>query len=913
MNNVESLKKVIKHINTNTKYPALQLVKENPEVAAMISKLVKPREINQFDINNKASHQNLNQSQIQAISDSVKARIKDNENIFQLFPDIELAVQILISSILSPKDMVKTDIIYKVKDAILPAELILKLNLIIKSHLEGYYNITEELQPILRATLFDTGSYVKVILPESIVDEVINHNVHASVESMSELFINDKVTSLGILGNSGEPKKGTALERFSLMPSKVAYNGSLTMEGETDGASKVILEDLFEITDNYKLLKLPMVLGAHAKNRIKEILNPKISLEATKLTNTEFTGLLYKEAQGETEQFVVIPTPANAKRKSVGRPLLMKLPSESVIPVFVPGDKTKHVGYFVLVDIDGNPVSASSQNDNQGGLSGIAANQGQNQSLSSMLIQKAKRNLASTDSGDITLDQITKVYSNIVEKNLMDRLRNGVYGNNASIGDNEEIYRIMLARSLASKYTRLIFIPSELATYFAFKYFNNGVGKSYLDDVKVLTSLRAIMLFSKVMAMTKNSIAITHVNMTLDPNDPDPQKSIEMASHEIVKMRQQYFPLGINSPSDLVDWIQRAGFEFSFEGHPGLPQTKFDFETKNLQHTVPDNELDELLRKQTYMAFSLVPEMVDNGFNSEFATTVVSNNILLSKRVIQIQEPLTKQLSDYARKIISNDSFALNDLLDVLKSNLGLIEKTLSDEEKTAFSGDQNRFLTDLLERYIDNLLLDLPKPDTTSIETQISSFDQYVESLDKTMDAWINSDFMTSDLTGEVSGNIDAIKAVVRNYFIRKWQSDNGFMPELNDIVTADEDGKATLNIYEMNKNHMEGVMRSAVEFIKSLQAIKQAADADLENMGVETSVDDTNAEDDIGADDFGGDDFDMGGDDTEEGAPTDGEDTSEEEPAEEEAPVEDGKPDEASADKEDDKIDEETDKKVV
>lgn len=62
---------------------------------------------------------------------------------------------------------------------------------------------------------------------------------------------------------------------------------------------------------------------------------------------------------------------------------------------------------------------------------------------------------------------------------------------------------------------------------------------------------------------------------------------LEIAIHEVLRMRQQYFPLGINSPTDLVDWVQRAGVEFSFEGHPGLPNTKFDFDIKNMQHTIP--------------------------------------------------------------------------------------------------------------------------------------------------------------------------------------------------------------------------------------------------------------------------------------------------------------------------------------
>ena len=852
-------------LNTGTKYPAVQLVKGNTDTAALLSKMVKSRLPADVDIAKPASHYQLNQGQLQAISDKIKSRIRDNENITQLFPDIELAIQILVSSILSPKDMIKTEIIYRAEVPILPPELLSKLNSEVKKHLEGHYHIKDDLPEILRDTLFEKGSYVKAVIPESVVDEIINGNTGVSTEAISEILSNDgKPVPLGILGSPGPSRRmGTAMERFR---SDVKYTPDHTSHltyREGDNLKEICTESL-DITDNFRLLKLPLVNEAMRKERIRDIISPRsMSMESAKvkkITDLELSEKLYKSKDATQQTMLVVPKMGNAKRKSVGRPLVMRLPSESVIPVYMPGNATNHIGYFVLTDIDGNPVTVDSNQDHIDGLGSAIMNQNQSQSLSSMLISKAKRNL--TDSvAEPTIDQITRIYGSIVEKDLMDRLKNGIYGQDITVGDNNEIYQIMLARALANMYTRLIYVPGELVGYFAFKYFNNGVGKSYLDDIKILSSLRAIMMFAKVMAMTKNSIALTHVNITLDPNDPDPQKTLEMSTHEIVRLRQQYFPLGINSPVDLVDWIQRAGFEFSFEGHPGLPQTKFDFETKNLQHTVPDSDLDELLRKQTYMAFGLSPETIDNGFNSEFATTVVSNNILLSKRVIQLQSVITKQLSTFVRKVILNDSFIKQDLMDVLVANKGLVEKSLTEEEQTAYASNGDAFMIDVMERYVEQLYLDLPKPDVTSIETQIAAFDQYKESLEKTIDSWINSEFITSDLVGDISGNVDSVKAVVKNYFLRKWMSENGFMAELSDIVSADEDGQPTMDIYALNKNHSEGLIRSCLKYIKSLAPIKAAADQDLANMGVEegTSTDTSEESSDTGDEFGGGEDFGM------------------------------------------------------
>lgn len=891
MNSKEGLKKAVQSMQTGKKFPALMLVQNDPQFAAMVSKLVKSHDPGEFNVNKENSYYNLNQSQIQTISDSIKGRIVDNENIMQLFPDIELAIQIIVSSILSPKDMVNTEIIIKGKESVFPSEILLKLNTILTSNLDGSYKLKNELQDILRDTLFRTGSYVKAIIPESIVDELINSNKTVSTEALTDIVgKDDKIVSLGFLGNANRATSQTvSLEsRIGMRMSHEVYDAKVFATEESVNRYMNL-----DVTDNYQILKIPRLMESSRKKTVQSMIRSrrKISLENKTVTNQEFASLVYKNPNQNSRVFVALPTPQASKRKSIGRPLVMKLPSEAVIPVYVPGNEKEHIGYFVLLDIDGNPVTLSSDRQNADGLSSMLNNdQSNNQSLSSLLISKAKRNLTDINASP-TIDQISKIYSNIVETDLINRLNNGLYKNNFEISKNEEIYRIMLARSLAGKFTRLLYLPAELTTYFAFKYFSNGIGKSYLDDIKILTSLRAILLFAKIMAMTKNSISTTKVDISLDPEDPDPQKSIEIATHEIVKLRQQYFPLGVNSPPDLVNWIQRAGLHLNIKNHPGLPQTEFDFQNSNIEHKIPDNEFDEALRKQTYMSMGLSPEIVDQGFNAEFATTAIQNNILFSKRVIQAQQLFTLDLTDYVQKISMNDEVMRDEFREVIKENMASIENFLSEEDKQVKNDDPEGFIEDLVDRYIENIEIDLPKPDVTSIETQSTAFESYVEALDKTLDSWISAEIFPNEIAGEISSNADSMKVILRAHFIRDWMAKNGFMTELNDIVTSDEDGKPSLDIYEITKSHMEGLMRTSLNFIKNMKPVSTAANTDLTNMSVDegssTGSDDTGSEDtgDAGGDDFG-DMSSFGGDETAEEnpeeAPAEDAATEEEPPAE-------------------------------
>lgn len=891
---------------TGKKIPALKVVRDQPELAAVISKLVKPRLQMPISMANGENLTAQSQGQFSQISEGLKTKLTDAETTMQLFPDMELAAQILVSSVLSPKDMVSTEILYKAEDANLPAELVSKLLETIRADLEKQYKFKEELPTIIRQVLFESGSYIKAIIPESSVDELVNNRKAViGMESLSDL-VDEKyrLKPLGVLGPSyvfsKPPETGAlgnkviGLESFTkpaiqYLDFDYRVGGNFKDKVGTESFGEI------EVTDNFNILKLPKIIETNNKNKLKsKISGTRPATEEVKITRNDMKAMIYKGPQDTSQLFVAIKDRKATKRRSVGRPLVLRLPTEATIPVHVPGDEKQHIGYFVLVDAEGYFITRSTV---ESAMHNLVSQPTEAVNMTSALMQRARRNLQAIDKNNISIDQASQIYADLIEADLTDRLKNGLYGSNAQVAKTQEVYRIMMARALANQYTRLLYIPADLVTYFAFKHHRNGVGKSLLDDLSLQTSLRAILLFAKVMAKVKSSINITRVNMTLDPNDPDPQKTVEMSIHEILRMRQQYFPLGINSPNDLVDWIQRAGFQFTFEGHPGLPQTKFDFETQNLQHQIPDDELDEMLRKQSYMALGLSPEMVDNGFNSEFATTVVSNNILMSKRVTQIQEVITHHMADYTRKIVLNDYDLRKELLQVIVDNKEAIDKYLTDDERKALSESPKDFYVELMENFVADMEVTLPRPDITSIDTQMQAFQSYDEALEKTLDAWISSEIVDNGISGEISNNIDAVKAAVKAYYLRKWMSENNFMAELNDIVTADEDGHALLDLYQLTKEHTQGLIRSALNFIRRMNGVKIASDNDLQAMGTEpsdTTSDSGGGEEDTGgADDFGGGDDMFGGgmDDTggeEERAPTEEEgDTEAEEKPEEEPPI--------------------------
>jgi hypothetical protein len=862
-----SLNEIIGLINTGKKYPAVNLIGKDPEIAAVVSKLIEPRVRDKFITNNSNADNVIARGSLGEISKSIEESTNDANNMMQLFPDMELSAQILISSIISPKDMMSSEIIYRARESFLSTEITTMLLDVIKSNCDVHYDFKALLPELLRDVLFETGSYPIAIIPESSLDELINGSSTVTKESLSEIVDSkDRTVPLGILGSSVKAEHtstGTlSLESFGRSIKKPISDDEVIIFRKDEDSPGM---KLVTVTDNFNLLKLPLIVKANNERKIRSAIRAKhLTLESS-VDKLEAT--FYKNKNQTTKQFVSVKTLSESKRKSIGRPLFLKLPSEAIIPVHVPGNEKEHIGYFVLVDDEGNPVSKNSNsittsNDMTTGL-------GANTSMSSFLTEKTKRNVIGDNRKDEAMAYASKIYSDIVENDLLARLKNGVYGSKLELGSTDEVYRIMLARTLSNQYTKLLFVPKELVVYFAYKYNKNGVGKSLLEDMRILNSLRAMTMFARVMASLKNSIGTTEVKLKLDENDPNPEKTVEDAVHEIMRTRQQNFPIGLNAASDIADWVQRSGFEFSFEGHPGLPDVSFEFNQKQQANAMPDTDLDEELKKRAIMAIGLSPETVDNGFAAEFATTVVANNILLSKRVLQIQEKITPQLTQLAVKLVTNDRVIYDELVVVIKENKDNIMKYLPDEIKTQVAESEDSLYSLVIESLCEELVLELPKPSSTTLANQMEGFDHYVESLDKCIDSWLGAEMLSSDFAGDISNNADNIKAVIRAGFIRKYLAENNILPELNDIIATDEDGSPKINIFDMQKDLIEGVIRTSVKFIKGTETMRNAANKDLANMGSDGG-DDGGSEPEStpeeapvdGGDDTGGDD--TGGDGT-------------------------------------------------
>lgn len=825
--------------------PILNMVNSDPEQSAAIAKLVSSHIRGPVRDTEGARKVTVPNSHLfrNRLSKRAKKSI-DAAAVLKLLPDVELGIRILTSCILSPSDMTGGDMNWLGPEELLPSDINATLIKRIRQHFDRVYKIKPLLPKILRKCLAEDGSYPVCVIPENVIDDIINGQKRLSMESIKG-FVHEKsnlMKSIGILGSYKETETKGLNVSFESMQT--------TALKEDDGYGRLHFDnghfknEYVYVTDNPLVLRIQDINNAARSEKAKSAYST-IAQEAMgnpKITEYRIERSLYSKKDTKGEQVVAFKRPDELTRNTIGNPLIKRFPAESVIPVFVPGEPEKQIGFFICLDEEGVPIQSPGgdqyYNNLSSGFGGAT-----NSSMTSGIIQRVKSNLGNNVSFDNTstkhMEMSVQIYSELVEKDLLSRVKNGIRSSNVNISTNHQIYEIMLARTLSKKLTQMLYIPADYMTYIAFKHGDDGIGQSLLDDTATINALRIVLLFSDIIGSIKNSIGRTTTTLKLDERDPDPMKTIEIAQNEIVRGRQLSVPLSVSNVTDITDFIQRAGFEWKFEGHPSVPDVSFDFQDTQSNKARPDSELQDSLRKASIMGTYVSPEMVDNGFNSEFAASVVANNILFSKRIIELQEIFNPQITEHLKKCVKFSQPLMADLKDILiqnKDKLKLDEIEVHDYAGNLISDERKEkiVINDLLDKFLEGFAVELPKPSSVTLDQQMTDLETYSSAVDKALDlAYMNDQIINENSMGEFSQNIEMLKGLYKAHFMRRYLTEKGILTELADITSLNEEGKPAIDMPADTEEHLLSLIRSMIPTVAVLNTMKSKVEGAVSDLG--------------------------------------------------------------------------------
>lgn len=824
------------------KYKIPQIVRERPVAAAVMSKVTTEQSKRKYSLND------LN---VQEIAKATTDKIRNNEDILKLFPDIEICIRILVSSILSPNDMIGNTLTYDAPNLTLPLNVKQTITNTIKEYIETNYNLEDKLYNILKETLFIKGAYIEAIVPEASVDDVIhqiNSNKIVSVESFIEKYPKViKKGSLNLINNDVKSYSSTITIKDSLIKSNPI---------------EVSAEDLgLEFTSNYNLLNLSQsVLIAN------EYLNSKsLYGDLDLFSNEGELDSLFKNANKyKMQELVELKPMDDTSRRSLTRPMIMKLPTESVIPVHVINDPSRHLGYFILLDQNGMPITRSESLDSMTFNGEEAFTYKETRSTQTFnLIAKAKNALGTLTGKTPTIQEIENIYTDIVENMIKDKINKGAYGSLASIRTDADIYRVMFNRALKNQQTRLLYIPSELISYFAFEFRENGTGLSLIEKSAVLFSVRSILLFARLMAHIKNSVTTTKVTATIDDHDPDPEKSMATIISNAMKTRQTLLPFGVTSLDDLVEWAHSIGFIFDIKG-AGLPDMTLDISEVNTAKIVPDTELEDEIRKFIYQSFGLNPEMIDNAYQTDYATTIVSHNILFAKYIKQLQNVFAPLITKHVQKLILNDPVLQDEIRSVILTNMkaikDIIKKDMTNNKKELDKIDTKNIVNYILRKYIKELYISLPEPETNDADSLNKALSVYSQNLDTYLDTVMSTTAIPETYAGKLSGQVDTLKAIMKAMLMKRKMTQNNFLPEVNEIYTKDIDGKPIFSLADEFLTHIKSLYEALDPMLNKIAKEKEKMDDKLGKVEEKLGGSMGGGFDSGSTDDSGGDSMDDG-----------------------------------------------------
>lgn len=766
------------------------LIDKHPLSASVLSKLVVDK-----NMKKNIDYSRLNYTEV---IEATKAKIKSNEEVIKLFPDTELAMQIVITSIISPNDLTNTSMKLTIPDIPLPSTIKNQVIDVIESYLDKNYNIFNKVYTIVREALFTKGAYIEVCVPESSLDRIINGELY-------QLSIEQFAHSNNFMFNNNEVTAALSLESFSIVNKNLYKKNTIGITPKDFNIEFIEDMNILKYSDN----KLKSIAKENKK------IKPKEKEESESFLNKFFKTL----NPNENKPIEFILREEETSRTSIGLPFITKVPTEAVIPIYSSNDASKHVGYFLILDENGNFIDMENEKKDFNNCNNYI-----NHNFKDMLIDKAKRNLEGFTTNVPEIENMEILYNDIIEELIKNRLRNSKYEDLVDIGKTTDIYKVMLSRSLKNRRTKLLFVPSDLLQYYAFNFRNNGTGESLIEKSSYLFSIAGLLLMCNLVANIQNAIPQTEVNVKIDEHETDLPGAISKIQESILKLRQLNFPIGTTDVNSITNWVQRAGLKFSYE-NPNLPDTKINFESANLNKSEVDKDFLEYIIAMINKSFGVTPEMVDAGKEKEFATSISTDNMLFAKRIIGWQIQLEPMLTKHIRMIMNNDNVLKEKISNIVLNAKKEIKDKMKDIAKNKDMVDdelekvKDKFLVDyIVEFFFNNIEAELARPEFNDNAVINENFNNFITKVEKLTDLLVSDNTFIGRYYKNLGESASELQQLVKSELILNYITKNNIFPELTDWFTMDENNKPINPIFDNHLGFAYNTINQYNGFLKDL-----------------------------------------------------------------------------------------------
>lgn len=763
--------------------------------------------------------------------------VQDVERLRALAPEIGQAENVLVSSIMSPNDLQSGDpkiIINEISGLTETARN--EIQDLLYDFFTTEYPLGENLAKWCGEALYRSGSVPVLILPESTLATITGHidpsaateslskvctpemyevllkkQIHQKVEKSTESFLTlNRKKESDVSPEVVQGAKSHLMNEFDIRDNKRPD----LFSGLESITARIVTEleegDTLRISENPEVLRFGSMVRQYGKN--------KLGKDFVKLYENVPESQRGRDGANPHRQETIIDlTPyVDDALENKSHPFHLELPAESVIPVCIPGSKTKKLGYYVLIDAFGQPIEASQYLNS---MSGCSTSSRIESSYAAMFGSKPTQSGVQTNvfasmnrfgsPWDLQRNAVAKVFDYVLDEMLRKKLKN-VGLQDIDLGKYNSIATCMFYRLLENKRTSLVFVPEELITYFAFDYREDGSGKSKLEDIMYVLSVRTTIVISNMMAAMRNSIARKDVKITVD----EKETAAESVLDEVRQAFAEKYSLTLSTdPTQIAQAINSQNMTLKLvNGNAAL-----DIDATDTQSQVPkaDSDLLDILNSWIVTMLGVPHSVLNELSNAEFARSVATTNLFFAKTIRSYQSVVCTHASKLIQTMIRFSPSLQKSILHVIAGSVKQRTQDIKDDDLDVSANTMNdvdsgkaKDLKQILHKVIQNIEVTLPAPNIAPDKAQNEIFGDYLRLIGEFVDGIYPNELIQND--SELSDTIALMKAHYKRSLIRQFATDSGIggvfdSPTMEEFLVAE--GGEINKFYAQMRNLKAGI----------------------------------------------------------------------------------------------------------
>ena len=541
--------------------------------------------------------------------------------------------------------------------------------------------------------------------------------------------------------------------------------------------------------------------------------------------------------------------------KHSGHPTIIELPSEAVIPIIVPGAPSEHLGYFILLDRHGAPltIDESGMADETTGCKAGSPNAAYEAMFGSSC---TRANFFSKDNSYGNMGNL--IFSTILDAYIKKRMM-GIFGrDDLSLSRFNALATILLHRTLEAKRSTLVFVPKTLLHYFCFDYDRlDGTGKSKTSEIQFLLSLRTTLMMANVVGMVNDAIDHKKVEFGVDEKNANIEGIMDLIANIFIEKNKLN---GSIDPSEIMKDMYSNALTIVPKNIPGLSELSVDVSSGGGQSTRVDDNLLEQITNLLVSHLDVPPAALNQMSEPEFAKSLVTQNLFFAKKIRRYQNIWCGMMTEFVRSYSLFDTTfqaalrkkLLANVKHTVKDKLPSKVRKLADDNPNVYSTKGSTIYS-----ILHNVSLDLATPNIVVDKTQFEEISTFIRNLDE-----MSNNFFPNDIVPSDDNLAQSALAVAR----AKWKKDQmmRFLSEVGSFNMVDIPDFDDMDPVEIT------------DYIQQLQNLGSAINRQREAIA-DNEPEETTGFDNGGYDEYGGglgiDESGMGGSSGDEFGPMPGE----------------------------------------